>query len=164
MAADLNSVKLHINHRGQKLHSSPVVTIRFPHSSWKVPRPSPLSYVLKKIFIEVSSFHCFCSVSKMEESACQTFASLFGEQRLRVLSQSMCIFCMFVWWVIYRTISAHNKALNKWIMIMVHKSPSLNDTNNKRKELDIIRLLSYKGRKQVRTKSALCYWAFCGQH
>lgn len=48
MAADLNTVKLHINLKGQKLHLSSVVTSEFYIVlEKKIPRPS-LNFIFKK--------------------------------------------------------------------------------------------------------------------
>lgn len=72
MAADLNAVKSHINLRGQKLHLSSVVTPQSHRALEKYQDSVLFPARLKKIFIEVSSFHSFCSVSNIKGSACQT--------------------------------------------------------------------------------------------
>lgn len=72
MAADPNAVKSHINLRGQKLHMSSVVTPQ-SHTALEKYQDSVLVPTwLKKIFIEVSSFHSVCSMSNIKGSACQT--------------------------------------------------------------------------------------------
>lgn len=98
MAADLNAVKSHINLRGQKLHLSSVVTPQ-SHTALEKYQDSVLFPAwLKKIFIEVSSFHSACSMSNIKGSACQTMPCRLESTHWEFLSNFVCL-CVCVGWI-----------------------------------------------------------------
>lgn len=178
MAADLNAVKSHINLRGQKLHLSSVVTPQSHTALEKYRDPVLFSACLKKIFIEVSSFHSVCSMSNIKGAACQTvplhLESTVTEKSCSIFCKcvrggpvhNLCRHCILLGCVknlITKTMSGCTSfitvylgTLKLWITGYEYqwcKSPSIND---KWKRIWSNKACCYERRKQVRTTSAHC--------
>lgn len=94
MAADLNAVKSHINLKGQKLHLSSVVTPQL-HTALEKYQDPVFSPWLKKIFIEVSSFHSVCLMLNIKGPACQTMPFCLEITVTENLCNTLCV-CMLV--------------------------------------------------------------------
>lgn len=96
MAADLNTVKLHINLKGQKLHLSSVVTSEFYIVlEKKIPRPS-LNFIFKKPPKHIKSLHSISLMLNIKRSACQTIPLFYLES---TVIQNASISSVCVGWI-----------------------------------------------------------------
>lgn len=97
MAADLNTVKLHINLKGQKLHLSSVVTSEFyiVLEKKKYQDQVLISY-LKKPPKHIKSLHSISLMLNIKRSACQTIPLFYLES---TVIQNASISSVCVGWI-----------------------------------------------------------------